>query len=404
MWLACTFELQKRSRSPSPFFCSSLSFSLSLSPPLPISQAECELARGKVACFESLLRAARLHCRPAALPHALVELWLQAVHAACAVPPGTRGFEEQAAALVQQHFPSLQVPDAGSGVEDDTGAFQPAVKEETGRPTPRSGPTRSPNAVASDMKMEHTTAACAKDTHADESNQEEKVDCAHRGSVMDVREDDEDEAPAETTEQGRQMPMDEEEEGEEEGTESQKGNGTEASRKMTAADDEEAQEQQDPAAVASSLLGGHDNSTMAEQSTSTSAGSAPLSVSDVECQLCYSLLVEPVTTPCGHCFCRVCLHRVLDHSPACPVCRTPLRHLLARHELHTSQVLQALLRCFFREPYEEREQQLREELEEQSTHLPIFICMMVRKKREAGRQIARETESMCPFPLRNGNL
>lgn len=43
--------------------------------------------------------------------------------------------------------------------------------------------------------------------------------------------------------------------------------------------------------------------------------------SELECQICVQLLYHPVTSPCGHTFCRRCLHRSLDHSPTCPLCR-----------------------------------------------------------------------------------
>jgi Lon protease-like protein len=41
----------------------------------------------------------------------------------------------------------------------------------------------------------------------------------------------------------------------------------------------------------------------------------------VDCQVCYNLMLDPVTTYCGHSLCRVCMSRVLDHSLHCPVCR-----------------------------------------------------------------------------------
>lgn len=45
---------------------------------------------------------------------------------------------------------------------------------------------------------------------------------------------------------------------------------------------------------------------------------------ECECQVCYSLMVDPLTTACGHTFCRKCVARVLDHSTLCPACRRPL--------------------------------------------------------------------------------
>lgn len=43
--------------------------------------------------------------------------------------------------------------------------------------------------------------------------------------------------------------------------------------------------------------------------------------SEMECQVCYGLLLDPLTTACGHTFCRKCVARVLDHSSSCPICR-----------------------------------------------------------------------------------
>ncbi|MCJ1339142.1 hypothetical protein MMC09_004431 [Bachmanniomyces sp. S44760] len=48
---------------------------------------------------------------------------------------------------------------------------------------------------------------------------------------------------------------------------------------------------------------------------------------ELDCQVCYALLLDPLTTACGHTFCRKCVARVLDHSTLCPICR---RHLPLR--------------------------------------------------------------------------
>lgn len=45
---------------------------------------------------------------------------------------------------------------------------------------------------------------------------------------------------------------------------------------------------------------------------------------EMDCQVCYNLMLDPVTTFCGHTLCRKCLARVLDHSLHCPVCRRGL--------------------------------------------------------------------------------
>lgn len=48
------------------------------------------------------------------------------------------------------------------------------------------------------------------------------------------------------------------------------------------------------------------------------------SQAEMECHVCYSLMLDPTTTPCGHTFCRKCLARILDHSRLCPECRRTL--------------------------------------------------------------------------------
>lgn len=45
---------------------------------------------------------------------------------------------------------------------------------------------------------------------------------------------------------------------------------------------------------------------------------------ELECQVCYALMLDPLTTTCGHTFCRKCVARVLDHSNLCPICRRRL--------------------------------------------------------------------------------
>ena len=49
-------------------------------------------------------------------------------------------------------------------------------------------------------------------------------------------------------------------------------------------------------------------------------------VDEFECILCLKMLYQPVTTPCGHTFCRDCFLRAGDHSNKCPMCRTVRPH------------------------------------------------------------------------------
>jgi hypothetical protein len=43
----------------------------------------------------------------------------------------------------------------------------------------------------------------------------------------------------------------------------------------------------------------------------------------------FSLLWLPVTTPCGHVFCRECLIRSVDNTQAlCPICKTSIEEVI----------------------------------------------------------------------------
>lgn len=44
---------------------------------------------------------------------------------------------------------------------------------------------------------------------------------------------------------------------------------------------------------------------------------------DLSCPICTELLCRPVTTPCGHSFCKLCLELALSTKPYCPICREP---------------------------------------------------------------------------------
>ncbi|KAF2865870.1 PUA-like domain-containing protein [Massariosphaeria phaeospora] len=45
---------------------------------------------------------------------------------------------------------------------------------------------------------------------------------------------------------------------------------------------------------------------------------------ELDCLVCYNIMLDPTTTPCGHTFCHRCLDRVMDHSNICPMCRRVL--------------------------------------------------------------------------------
>lgn len=101
---------------------------------------------------------------------------------------------------------------------------------------------------------------------------------------------------------------------------------------------------------------------------------------EVDCQVCYALFLDPVTTTCGHTFCRKCLHRVLDHSNLCPVCR---RHLaippaISAQQASSNIILTKLLSGLCPEAYAARAEAAESEetgsLGDMDT--PLFVCTL----------------------------
>ncbi|XP_028816469.1 LON peptidase N-terminal domain and RING finger protein 1-like [Denticeps clupeoides] len=102
-----------------------------------------------------------------------------------------------------------------------------------------------------------------------------------------------------------------------------------------------------------------------------------LTVSDFECPLCIRLFYEPVTTPCGHTFCKNCLERSLDHNHRCPLCKQPLQEYFKSRKFHQTVLLQQIVSRLFPQQLAEREQLHTAEIAELSNltqDIPIFVC------------------------------
>ncbi|KAI3463933.1 hypothetical protein Pfo_020596 [Paulownia fortunei] len=78
----------------------------------------------------------------------------------------------------------------------------------------------------------------------------------------------------------------------------------------------------------------------------------PQRTDDYDCTLCLKLLYEPVTTPCGHSFCRSCLLQSMDRGNRCPLCRTVL--FISPRTCSISVTLNNIIQKNFPEEYEER--------------------------------------------------
>ncbi|KAL8207387.1 UNVERIFIED_CONTAM: LON peptidase N-terminal domain and RING finger protein 1 [Gekko kuhli] len=104
-----------------------------------------------------------------------------------------------------------------------------------------------------------------------------------------------------------------------------------------------------------------------------------IDTSDFECSLCMRLLFHPVTTPCGHTFCKNCLERCLDYAPQCPLCKESLKEYLASRKYSITHLLQVLMKKYLPDELAERKRIHDEETAEHSSltsNVPIFVCTM----------------------------
>ena len=75
---------------------------------------------------------------------------------------------------------------------------------------------------------------------------------------------------------------------------------------------------------------------------------------DFECKLCFCLLFQPVTTACGHVFCKKCLEKCIDYNPSCPICRRKLSCMESTGVGNVTLVIENAIEHLFPEEIEER--------------------------------------------------
>lgn len=77
--------------------------------------------------------------------------------------------------------------------------------------------------------------------------------------------------------------------------------------------------------------------------------------SEFECPLCFRLFHEPVSLPCGHSYCRLCLKRALSAKQNCPVCRSP--QLQSASDAAANLAMTNLIKRLYPTLYIEREKE-----------------------------------------------
>lgn len=139
--------------------------------------------------------------------------------------------------------------------------------------------------------------------------------------------------------------------------------------KMYGEEEEQQEEQQDEQQEVSRRKRNKGSSTRA----------APERDDDMDCLICLKLLFDPVTTPCGHTFCRPCFQRTLDTNSRCPMCR---RVFYSGFDLPVNIALKNILERCFPEEYEARREEEKASIGEQEgsgmvQQLPLFVLSPV---------------------------
>ncbi|XHG02459.1 hypothetical protein AWENTII_005811 [Aspergillus wentii] len=96
---------------------------------------------------------------------------------------------------------------------------------------------------------------------------------------------------------------------------------------------------------------------------------------ELDCHVCYSLIVDPLTTPCGHTFCRSCVAMVLKHTDLCPTCRRKLNMPSAVQSQPLNIRIANLTERLFPDQVAERIETLAQDgssLDDEKT-LPLFV-------------------------------
>ncbi|KAI1854544.1 hypothetical protein JX266_000662 [Neoarthrinium moseri] len=102
---------------------------------------------------------------------------------------------------------------------------------------------------------------------------------------------------------------------------------------------------------------------------------------EMDCQICYALYLDPFTTTCGHTFCRHCIHQVLSSSEHCPICR---RALLIQRQVNSASApanarLTKMINGFWADVVSVRAETVRAERQAELAgeyDIPIFVCTL----------------------------
>ncbi|XP_062849523.1 E3 ubiquitin-protein ligase TRIM39-like isoform X5 [Trichomycterus rosablanca] len=123
------------------------------------------------------------------------------------------------------------------------------------------------------------------------------------------------------------------------------------------------------------------------------SSSSFLSEDQLQCSICLDVFTDPVSTPCGHNFCMICLKKCWDTSShcQCPVCKT---NFPKRPELHVNTFISGLA-AQFRKPVQVKSISTAGE----TTKSQVFCEVCSEKKHEALKSCLICMASYCKTHL-----
>ncbi|KAI1180418.1 ATP-dependent protease La domain-containing protein [Nemania sp. FL0916] len=101
---------------------------------------------------------------------------------------------------------------------------------------------------------------------------------------------------------------------------------------------------------------------------------------EVDCRICFGLLLDPVTTSCGHTYCQSCILRILDETNLCPICRRAIsvKPQGTSQETPLNKCLVAMINTFWEDLAALRLQAYK--LEQRTLlagyDIPVFVCSL----------------------------
>ncbi|KAM3080949.1 hypothetical protein ACMFMG_004909 [Clarireedia jacksonii] len=92
---------------------------------------------------------------------------------------------------------------------------------------------------------------------------------------------------------------------------------------------------------------------------------------DLRCQVCLAFFTDPITTTCGHTFCRNCLDQIMNSQVSCPVCRAVI--VVTSDRAPTDVLINNLVLALFPDEAAERAIEAANEVKVRF-EIPCFIC------------------------------